>query len=246
MSLKNDLIKHQVFVQRLVGTEAKAINSHLEGLKQRAKFEIAAGTSGKQLKENLRSALNNLPDSGIKNMVDFAEYESQFSAKVFKRNLKIDVSTVDRDVLEKTLKTNNMEINNISRKGTRKSLYAAYSQFANRKADEISQVIRDAQIKGLSMSETSALVEERINGLQKAQARILASTAINYTTNVARLETLAENKKTISDKVIWVSVLDNSTTDYCSDHDGNVYGVDDGPRPPAHWGCRSHVEPYIE
>lgn len=41
----------------------------------------------------------------------------------------------------------------------------------------------------------------------------------------------------------WVSVLDSHTTEICRARDGNVYFYGKGPRPPAHYNCRSTIIP---
>lgn len=244
MSLSNDLIKHQIFLQRLVGTETKNIKDMLKSLAQTAKLEALTNADTKVIKQSLRTAIDSLSKVGIQNMVDLAEYEAKFSAKVFKKHLKTTIITPDKDKLSKALASRNMEINNLTRSGTRKSVTTAYKQFARKKADELTQIIRDGQAQGLSHAEISKLIDERVNGLHTSQARTLAKTNVNYASNLARNVVVEENKQVL-DKVIWVSVLDSGTTDYCQDHDGTIYNADEGPRPPAHWGCRSHVEPYV-
>lgn len=243
MALRDDLIKHQVFIQRLAGTEYKAIRSDLKALAQAAKLEAASGTSGRALKTSLRSAVSGFADKGLEKMAALAEYEASFSTKLFKKYLKTDLVTPATQALVNKLKTDNMEINNITRGGTRKSLYMAYKQFGNKKADELAQIIRDGQLQNLPASQIASMIDEKVNGLHNMQARSLAKTNVNYTTNVARSTVMLVNSDVI-ERVIWVSVLDGGTTEYCEDHDGNIYDVDEGPRPPAHWGCRSHVEPY--
>jgi len=44
----------------------------------------------------------------------------------------------------------------------------------------------------------------------------------------------------------WVSVLDERTTDICTDRDGKIYVYGSGPVPPAHYNCRSTTVPYSE
>ncbi|WP_187275389.1 hypothetical protein [Methylobacterium sp. WL6] len=46
--------------------------------------------------------------------------------------------------------------------------------------------------------------------------------------------------------VRWVSVLDSRTTPVCMARDGKVYEPGKGPRPPAHWRCRSTTTPVIK
>lgn len=43
---------------------------------------------------------------------------------------------------------------------------------------------------------------------------------------------------------LWVSVLDERTTEICISRSGNVYTYGDGPEPPAHIGCRSSTVPF--
>ena len=46
-------------------------------------------------------------------------------------------------------------------------------------------------------------------------------------------------------RYVWVSVIDGNTTEICLSRSGNVYRFGEGPLPPAHIRCRSHVAPKI-
>lgn len=46
-----------------------------------------------------------------------------------------------------------------------------------------------------------------------------------------------------ADKYTWCSILDSRTSDICRERNGNVYEYRNGPRPPAHWNCRSFIVP---
>ena len=48
-----------------------------------------------------------------------------------------------------------------------------------------------------------------------------------------------------SGKEIYIAILDSHTTDQCTGLHGTVYGPNDGPRPPVHWGCRSVRVPLV-
>jgi SPP1 gp7 family putative phage head morphogenesis protein len=244
MSIHDDMLKHQILIQRFAGTEYISMRKQLKNLLEKAKLEIVSGSTGTSLKKSLRTNVQSFVNTGIANMLDFAEYEAEYSVKLLKKATKKELKNVAKEKLEKELLTQNMQINNLSRGGVRKSLSMAYKQFATKKADEIAQLIMDGKTQQLTASEISQLIEERINGLHSTQARALAKTSVNYTSNLARNEALVANKDQF-DKVVWVSVLDSGTTEYCEEHDGEIYPIDSGPRPPAHWGCRSFVEPYI-
>lgn len=47
-------------------------------------------------------------------------------------------------------------------------------------------------------------------------------------------------------KYEWVSTLDSRTTTKCKGLDGQVFEINNGPLPPAHYGCRSVVVAYID
>ena len=50
----------------------------------------------------------------------------------------------------------------------------------------------------------------------------------------------------ITDRYRWVSVIDSATTDICRGRNGNVYEWATGPRPPAHYRCRSTIVPVFD
>lgn len=254
MSLRDDMTKHRIFVQRLAGTELENITSYLDQLKNRARLEITIGSFGDTLKTNLRNSIKDLSKSALENMTDIATYESQFSAKTFSKYFDDTVKPVDSETLKKAINNTNIAVNNVKiksgdlivdEKAKNKSLITAYNQFGQRKADEITQIIKDGQLVGMTKAETIAAVEERIGGLQTSQARVLATTAVNYTTNIAKSQTISENRDLIKQEV-WVSQLEEGTCDYCSDEDGTIYDEGDAPDCPAHWNCMCEVIPYVE
>jgi hypothetical protein len=40
--------------------------------------------------------------------------------------------------------------------------------------------------------------------------------------------------------------LDNRTTEICIGYDGKVYPINEGPRPPFHWQCRTQAVPVLK
>lgn len=81
------------------------------------------------------------------------------------------------------------------------------------------------------------------NGILETSRREAASvvrTAIAHVANRAREELWTANKDIIKG-VQWISTLDSRTSAICRARDNNIYPVDSGPRPPAHFNCRSIV-----
>lgn len=244
-TLHDDLLKHQMFVQRLIGTETENIKIFLNLLERTAIKHVANDTEINTLKTSLRGVMRPLKDSGIGNMRDIAEYESKFSASLFSRYFDIEVKSLSAPVLEKALKNNNMAINYLKDgvNGQKKSLATAYTQFAQRKADDITQIIKDGRSLKQVDKDIIAKIQERIVGLSSTQAASLSQTAINFTTGLARSETIQSNPE-MPDKVLWVADLEvNEHCEDCEDLDGEIYTLDDIEEPPLHWGCACHLEP---
>lgn len=73
----------------------------------------------------------------------------------------------------------------------------------------------------------------------------LVRTAINHTATTAREEVYKNNSDVIKG-VRWTSTLDMRTSDICQALDGQVFEPGVGPRPPAHFNCRSTTAPVTK
>jgi SPP1 gp7 family putative phage head morphogenesis protein len=126
------------------------------------------------------------------------------------------------------------------------------------KLDEDSYIrIRDAVRMGIVEGESYGQITKRVIGtkalnysdgvtaLNMRQAQALVSTAVAHTANEARQTFYGANDDLIKG-VQWVSTLDARTTPICQSRDGTVYPVDSGPRPPAHFRCRSSTAPILK
>lgn len=235
MSLRNDLIKHQIFIQRLAATHTTEIKKFLDVVKNAAKLEIAAGTYGVQLKKILRESLSYLPEAMVQSLIDVVEYENKFTIKTLKKYTEQELITLDRQAAEELVLNRNMPIN--SREGGRsKSLTTTYSQFARRKADEIAQKISDGRVTGNTNSEISSAVDEVVAGLFYTQAYNLSVSSINYVVALAR-----EASTTFED--VWITALDFRVCSYCEER--HEVPTSEAGIPPAHWNCRCHIEPRL-
>ncbi len=258
MALRDDMTKHRIFVQRLGGTEHKNIMDQLNQLKALAKVHVEKKTNINAVKILLRDKISSLPDITVQNMIDIAEYESEFSAKVFSKYFEEKIAPADRKVLEKALLNTNMALNTvkthshdgqqhlvINQNSPRKSLVTTYDQFGRHKADELTQIIKDGQSQGLETSEVVKLIDERVAGLFTAQSKVLATTAINYSTNIAKLQVMEENIAIIKQEQ-WITDLEPGTCGFCEDNNEEIYDQGDAPECPAHFNCNCEVIPYVE
>lgn len=82
-----------------------------------------------------------------------------------------------------------------------------------------------------------AIGEVNLN-LTRRQVEAITRTAVMHVSNSARDELMQENADIMLGE-LYVATLDSRTTPVCKAHDGKVFPVGKGPRPPLHIACRS-------
>lgn len=107
----------------------------------------------------------------------------------------------------------------------------------------VEQALRISFAEGESL-ETAM---NRLRGVTKMNQNGLAALIRTSNAHIASSVTEAtyEANADIIEGVEWVSTLDGRTTDICRARDGKRYKVGEGPRPPAHIGCRSTTVPVL-
>lgn len=70
-------------------------------------------------------------------------------------------------------------------------------------------------------------------------------TSINHATTTARELTYKANSDIVKAVQI-VATLDHRTCEVCGARDGQVYEIDEGPRPPYHYNCRCTTAPVVK
>lgn len=108
--------------------------------------------------------------------------------------------------------------------------------------------IRSDVSYGLVQGETTQEIIRRViagRKLGKAQAEALVRTAVAHVSNRSR-DLLYRDGASVLAGVEWVSTLDGRTTPTCRALDGQVFPIDSGPRPPAHYQCRSTTVPITK
>ncbi len=86
----------------------------------------------------------------------------------------------------------------------------------------------------------------RINHTADVRAmEMFARTAMNAVANSTKQELYVRNDDLVR-AVLWNSVLDGRTSDFCMLHDGLIFPLNEGPRPPAHPSCRSQAVPVLK
>ena len=112
-------------------------------------------------------------------------------------------------------------------------------------ATSLSQIIGGAVVSGQSLSKTTKQVRERFN-VGKYYAERLVRTETNHFHNEA--DALAYEQMGVT-HYVFVSVLDNRTSEICQDMDGKKFAYKDRETgvnyPPMHVNCRSKTRGYV-
>lgn len=108
------------------------------------------------------------------------------------------------------------------------------------RAEKIRAAIRLGVMNDQSVTSIFNSIQGQLLTRSRSDLSTLIRTTVAHTSMIAR-NALASANPHIVASVRWVSVLDNRTTLYCIMHDGHIYPVNSGPRPPAHFNCRSSI-----
>lgn len=80
---------------------------------------------------------------------------------------------------------------------------------------------------------------------QLSRVGVQASAVIHTATAHVAAVTSAAVVSTLFGRYGWYSVIDGSTTEICRSRNRKVYRFGEGPIPPAHIRCRSHIAPIV-
>ena len=245
-TIQNKLIRHQIFLERFAGTVANTMQKGIDRARDTAIASIVTGVDNvdtKQLKDSLTNIINIEMEKALNEVIQLSGHEADFNVRILRKELEEVAEATQENVLAALL--NKPMPVGLADKGKNRKIEPAYNNFAEQTAGNIIQPIRDAQVTGgdnLAAVETIAVLSA---GLLASRAKSLSRSSVVHSANTSKEEVYKANKEGIK-KVEWVSVLDSNTTPFCSGQDGKLYEVGKGPRPPAHYNCRSITQPVID
>ena len=124
------------------------------------------------------------------------------------------------------------------------------SQWFSQLAAQDQQRLERALAIGMTNGETLEQILRRVVGtragayqdgilsISRRNAEAIVRTAVNQVSNDARAEVWDANSDIIEGER-WTATLDGRTSAICRARDGQVFPLGEGPRPPAHFNCRS-------
>ena len=191
------------------------------------------------VRETLHRAYINLGDTLRAELYSLADYEVDFQVRLLQANTPfVELAFVipPADALRSIVTTQPM------RGRLLREMLSDAEAGAVRRANS---AIRLGIIEGEPIRDiVNRVVGVQGLGVSKRGATALVRTAVTHTTTRAREALFAEND-TLIDGVRWVSTLDGRTTPICQRLDGQVFEINQGPRPPAHISCRSATAPLL-
>lgn len=153
------------------------------------------------------------------------------------------------DTEEPTVKTERLwsEVNNAPIAGVGIEPAAIMATVLSNIVVDISRAIKIAYAEKRTARElVASIVGTKNNGFRdgvmnknRRQFRTAVQTTIQHITAYVTFKLASLS----ADNYTWVAILDSRTTEICRSRNGKVYAFSDGPRPPAHWGCRSFIIP---
>lgn len=254
--LLDKIIRHAVYVERFKTAEAKRIANHLrkrvfpslcdkliadlakinpEKLKQIWKIKHLRGIID-SVDRTIAAGMVKAKKDVINRLLDLAEWEARWNANLIERTVPADISMnlPSMEAVRKTVLARPMEGHKLD---------TWFRSFEKSVRVKMMGEIKKGIVAGEGLPE----IGRRLRGvadLKRKQAEFIARTAVSSVVHAAREETLKQNQDIVKE-VMWVSTLDERTTDICQGLDGRTFPVGDGPRPPIHFNCRSTIVPVV-
>lgn len=255
--LQDQAIRHAILIEQLKNREARKILTRLNtdvlpDVLREIERRLSKGISTKRFIK-LRRAYTLLIREGYKRLgidlreglVPIAEAEALNQIRLINQ-----LSPIQLSLTIPSIPTLRVLANGKVRGQTVKKYF---SNLAAKDANEITRQLQIGLVEGESVPE----LVRRIRGTREQaftdgvlnttrhNAETIARTAVNDITTKAREEVYKANTDVVS-QVKYLATLDSRTTAICASLDGRVFNIDEGPRPPQHFNCRSTTVPIMK
>lgn len=256
--LLDALVRHQIYLSRYSTGLYRKLLAVISKADQEvaAKIEARAGqqTFTKARLEALLADLRTLNKKLVARLAgdledeldDLAEYETGWTAAALQKSVPISLSLVTPAAA-----TLHQVVVGDPIAGS--LLHEQVQQWGAARERRVREALRQGVLQGETIDQMARRVRgtraqqyrDGILDVSRRDAQAIVRTAVNNVTTQAR-ETLYEQNTDLIKGVRWVSTLDGRTTEICRARDGKVYEPGKGPRPPAHWNCRSTTVPVTK
>lgn len=253
-------VRHAVFLERLKSGEVAKFAPFLKQIDRLIRDRLSGDDITDFTRDRLERLLQTVDglllaifteytDQLNLDLIDLAQYEATFEASTLSQ---VGPATFEAVVPAVAQIRAAVLANPLSVRGADggKLLKPFIQGWSSMERTRVVNAIRQGFFEGQTNSEiikairgTRALqYKDGILATTDRNASAIVRTAVQHVATQARMETLRENSDVVI-AVEWVSTLDSRTTPVCRSLDLKRFKLDEGPRPPAHVGCRSTVVP---
>lgn len=255
--LADALTRHQIYLQRYGSATVRKIlallkRSDAQILERLLREDLSALSRTRQerllteMRRSFESAYTDATGALQLDLEALATYEGEYQLDLFRRVLPVKLETVAPSADQLLAAVN-------SRPFQGKLLKEVYTELSASAFRKVRDTIRAGIVEGRTTDQVVRDIRGRRSmgfrdGIMESNRRAtetVVRTAINHTANTAREYTYERNGNLIKG-VRWNSTLDGRTSAVCRARDGKVYEPGKGPRPPAHFNCRSSTSPVTK
>lgn len=255
--IESRLTRHQIDLQRLSNGTVRRILSVLQKSDSRVVNRLARDDVSQLSRTRMETMLRDLRRIIDSSYVDatgalqielnaLAVYEGEFLDDLFGKVIPVKMETVTPSPEQIVAAANNRPFQG-------KLLKEVYQELPASTFRQVRDTIRNGFVEGRTTDQIVRDIRGRasqgyrdgILAKSKRNVETVVRTAVNHTSNAAREYTYEANDDLIKG-VRWVSTLDARTSAVCQARDGKVYEPGKGPRPPAHFNCRSSTSPVLK
>lgn len=252
MSIVENFISHQVWLQRNASHEVNELAPFIQQMRDEVRAQVLQFGDDSRTRQNLVKMLRDLDNilSGItddweskltEDLQELAGYEADWTVRTLSGNVSAEFVTPSPEQVWSAVKFNPLALDN--KPVEMMSLISGWSQV------EINRLVMGVKSGFVQGKTTRQIVKEVVGAggladVSQRNAATVVRTALNHVSTTAREQVYVKNSD-IVEKYEWVSTLDSRTSTICRSRDGQKWEIGKGPLPPAHPNCRSATAPVI-
>lgn len=242
MSYQDDINANRVYLEeqknRIFIETVSTISDLLPNIMTIVNSEEQLRTQIKEIKEVVDEQYGVLFEEAEDQIKVLAAYESDFQKAIITNSIaygsKNIVEKVGRELLYTSIFKTPVE-------GL--PFYQNSKKLTESAKNSIERAVRIGTVNGESIAQIRGRVRQAVN-LTNNRYNSFIRTSIQAAANTADQLTFEKNSKLIK-KIQYVAILDSRTTDICKSLNRQVFNINEGPRPPQHWNCRSFTIPIF-
>lgn len=230
MSLRDEILRHQLLLMRLINTQSNRTKKLLKEAEKRI-IKAINDDSYASLRTDVKAILDGMSNESKPLLKELAKYEADYTTKKIKKyngKAKPLSSKAVNDVYSNTKIS-------VSLNRAPKPVETTYQLFADAKLKQYIQTIRDSKVLKEDKDTLITKIQEQTRGLFFTQNQVLAASGVIGIANGVRLAVADKNSMLVE----WVLDLELNNCEYCIEQaDNSPYNPEDiDGLIPAHGRC---------